>query len=73
MSSLTNLPRVSIDDELTEARRELRFREQIYPDWIRQGKIKQETAAHRVACLRATIHRLEALLSQIRPQQQTLF
>lgn len=42
-------------DKLACAKRELRMREQVYPRWIAQGKIKEAQARHEFAVMRAIV------------------
>jgi len=65
---------ITLQDEIAEQRREIKMKEQVYPGQLysltdpskRQAlRLKQE---HQLACARATLARLEALL----PQQTTL-
>lgn len=46
---------------ITEARRELKMREKLYPQWISQDKIKVDTAAHRIDCMREIVLLLEKM------------
>lgn len=42
----------TVAEQADEVEREIRQRERIYPDWIARGRIRQETAAKKVATLR---------------------
>lgn len=44
--------RASIADQADEVGREVRQRERIYPDWIVRGRIREETAARKLATMR---------------------
>lgn len=46
--------------QLEELTRELKMRQRVYPNWVRQGRMTQEQAAHRVACLIEVIADFEA-------------
>lgn len=46
---------ISSADKLACAKRELRMREQVYPRWIAQGRIKEAQARHELAVMRAII------------------
>jgi hypothetical protein len=66
-------PKVSLEEELADARRELTLRETaVYPNLVRTGKLARSTAEHRIACQRAIVGRLEAALSLVQPPQLTL-
>jgi hypothetical protein len=65
-------PKVTLADELADAKRELKLREQqVYPQRVAQGKMKRQDAEHQIACQRAIV-RLEAALELVTPQQITL-
>ncbi len=36
---------------LAELRRELGVRKSVYPNWVRDGKLSQKTAAHRIEAI----------------------
>jgi hypothetical protein len=66
-------PKVSLADELADAKRELKLREQqVYPRLVEQGKMERRDAEHQIACQRAIVARLEAILELVTPQQVTL-
>ena len=44
---------------IAEARRELKMREQLYPEWILQNRISAKTAAHRITCMIEIVETLE--------------
>lgn len=44
---------VPITDQIAEVERELRQRERLYPKWIAEGRIKQDTADAKLRALRA--------------------
>lgn len=50
-------------DEIVELERELKVRENVYPEWSKgpSPRLKPATAEHRLDCLRATIKRLKSL------------
>lgn len=56
---------------ITELERELTTRERVYPRWVRDGKISQQTADHRVQVLRDLIAELRTRYPQ--PGQASLF
>ena len=57
-----------VSQQLTELRRELATRQRVYPDWVRQNKLSQQTADHRTQALADAIimlEHLEALLTVV--------
>ncbi len=44
---------------IEELKRELAVRRNVYPAWVRKGRLKPETAAHRVLCIEKTIQLLQ--------------
>jgi hypothetical protein len=63
-------PKVSLEEELEDARRELKLREvQVYPRLVETGKMLRHVAEHQIACQRAIVTRLERELELATPQQ----
>ena len=52
---------VSIDNMVSSVRREVGFRERVYPRWITQGKLTAETASTELDRMRAVLEALEEL------------
>lgn len=52
---------VSITDQLASARRELKLRRRVYPQWVATGRLRQDTADHEIACMEAIVATLEGL------------
>lgn len=50
---------VPIDDQVTAAGRELKFRLRVYPRWVQQGKMTQTQSAHELAAMRAILNTLQ--------------
>lgn len=66
-------PKVSLTDEVEDARRELKLREQqVYPRLVETGKLARRDAEHQIACQRAIVAWLEEALELVTPQQITL-
>lgn len=63
------MPEISLQDELSCARRCLRIRRERYPGLVRDGRYTQAWADHQVACQEAIVRRLESLLEQEAGQQ----
>lgn len=59
---------ITIEEMLTEIRREIAMRKSVYPRWIENGKIKKETAVSRVLILEATEIFLNGELKKTAPQ-----
>jgi len=56
-----NHPTTTHEQRLTELRRELATREDVYPRWVTIGKIAQRTADHRSQVMRNVLADLEKL------------
>lgn len=50
---------IKIGDILSEMRRELAMRKRVYPNWIRDRRMKKEDAKTRIARLEAGIELIE--------------
>jgi len=53
----------TISQQLTELRRELVIRRQVFPKWVAAHKLTQRDMDYRIACIEATIALLEGLPS----------
>lgn len=65
--------RVTLANEVAEIERELKMRERVFPNWVKNGKMTQAQAEHRIACTVATLERLKLLLHNESIEQPTLF
>jgi len=54
---------ISIEQQLSEARRELGMRKTLYPKWINSGRLAPATAEYQIAAMEAIC---ETLRGQIR-------
>lgn len=45
----------TIKEQIAELKRELQMRRSVYPNWINVGRLRQDTAAHRLACIESTL------------------
>ncbi|GAB2874074.1 hypothetical protein [Hymenobacter ruber] len=64
----------TLEQRLTELRRELETRKRVYPDWVRTGRLSQHTADHREQVLRDVLADLERLYqARLQPTQGQLF
>ena len=65
---------ISLQDEISELERELKMRRRVYPNWSKgpNAKLTPEQAAHRIACLEATLERLKGQTPPVN-QQTSLF
>ena len=61
---------VPLEDQIAELRREIRFRERIFPRWVQDGKIEEAEAARRMVRIRAALASLYELSALKNP---TLF
>jgi hypothetical protein len=61
--------KIGIEAQITEARRELRMREKVYPGWVRQGKISEDDALLRMAVMEEIIRTLERVRGPL-PQRE---
>ena len=52
---------VSIDNMVSAVRREIGFRQRVYPRWVSQGKMKAETSAVEIERMEAVLEALEEL------------
>jgi hypothetical protein len=59
---------ITVEEMLTEIKREIAMRKSVYPRWIESGKIKKETAASRVLILEALQIFLDGELKKTAPQ-----
>jgi len=46
--------------QLSELERELKMRQRVYPNWIKQGRLDRDTANFRIACLIEVIEDFKA-------------
>ena len=68
MIEKTFTQQITIDEMLTEIKREIVMRKSVYPRWIENGKIKKETANLRVLILEALQIFLDSELKKTAPQ-----
>jgi len=54
-------PLVPLDLQIACVEREIRMREQVYPRWIDQKKLRQATADRELAQMRAVLATLQSL------------
>lgn len=60
------------DEVLKELKRELGMRRKLYPNWVQQGKLSQQTADHRIDAIEYAIDVLEEC-KPLDPVQPSLF
>lgn len=60
---------MSNQELIAEAKRELKMRQQVYPNWVESGKITQSVATHRINAMAAIV----AILEATEPVQGGLF
>ncbi len=61
----------TLDEVISELEYELAKKREVFPTWVKMGKITQKKADHRIACQVEAIARMKGL--QAKGQQQTLF
>jgi len=62
---------ITLDEQITEARRELALRRQLYPHWVKRGKLDMSTAHYQLQAMEAILKSLERLA--VEEQQLSLF
>jgi hypothetical protein len=55
----------SLDDQLTELKRELAMRNQLYPAWIKRGSMDPSVALRRTRRLQAAIETIEQVKASL--------
>ena len=58
---------VPLADQIAAVRREIHFRENVYPRWVSAGKMKQEKADSELRRMKAVLETLEDLLRHSAP------
>ena len=58
-------------NRLPEAQRELALRRQLYPGWVKAGKLSMEDAHHQLVCMQAIVKTLQRL--EVEQRQLSLF
>ena len=58
--------RPSIEAQIIEVRRELAIRENLYPNWIRQGKLKADEAVRRIEVMAEVLRTLTTVQQMLR-------
>lgn len=59
-ASLLPARKPDLIEQMKSVRREISMREQVYPRWVADGKMKQTVADHELACMRAVLDTVEA-------------
>lgn len=65
------MPEISLAEQIYELNRELALRRNVYPNWIRAGKLPSHEADRRIQRLEAalrTLQRIKALLESSCPE-----
>jgi hypothetical protein len=52
---------ITIEDQIEEVRKEISMRERVYPEWVKTGRYKPDTANRKLAVLRKVMNTLEWL------------
>lgn len=50
---------MSLDQAITEVRREIAMRKKLYPRWVAAGKVPREKAEHQLAAMELALLNLE--------------
>lgn len=50
---------ISLDDEIEAVHREIKMRRYVYPRRVSDGAMTQKKADHEIACMEATLKRLQ--------------
>lgn len=58
---MTGLLRITLQDEIVCATRELQLRHEVYARRVRKGQMRQETADFQIACMEAILARLRQI------------
>lgn len=61
---------INIYDEIAEAERELKAKQQYYPKWIDQQKIRPSVAEYRICCNLKTLKRLYEIRAKHESSEQ---
>lgn len=59
----------TLHDQVAEAKRELGLRRSVYPRWVADGRMNQQTAARRLALQEAIVATLTALACEEQERQ----
>jgi len=51
---------ITLDKQIACVRREIRMREIVYPRWVAQKKMRQESAEHEIEAMKAVLATLES-------------
>lgn len=51
----------TLTDQLACVRRELALRKNVYPNWVRNGRMTREKAHHEIECMEAVVATLEKM------------
>jgi hypothetical protein len=62
---------ITLAEQLAEAKRELALRKQLYPQWVKSGRLDAETARYQVLCMEEIVRTLERVLKD--QSQMSLF
>ncbi len=62
------MPTISLPEQITAIRREIGYRERVYPRWIEQGKMKPQDAEYQIAAMKAALETLRKLFDEQNPE-----
>lgn len=66
------MPEITIDQQITAAKREVGMRRRVYSRWVENGKMKQAEADHQIAAMEAIVVTLEEV-KKTKPGAQGAF
>lgn len=61
MADLFSGDDIPLEQQILSVKREIRMREQVYPRWVANGKMKQHMADLEIATMKAVLATLEGL------------
>lgn len=59
---------ISLIEQITAVRREIGYRERVYPRWVEANKVKPDKAAHELAAMKAVLSTLLDLHDRQNPE-----
>ena len=62
---------ITLDEQIAEAQRELALRRNLYPQWVKAGRLSAEDAYHQLAAMAAIVSTLQRL--DLQQRQLSLF
>lgn len=63
---------ITLEQQLASVRRELAMRKNVYPKWVKAGRMKQEVADHEIAAMQAVHDTITAAIEARQNQGKAL-